>query len=128
MINIQQFRTEFPEFEDSGQYTNAMITFWGGVADVMLSKDRWGELYDQGRKLFIAHNIALASNNKASASSGAMPGQSGGITQSKAVGSVSVNYDTASAMELTAGHWNQTLYGRQYIRLVRMVGAGCYQL
>ena len=41
---------------------------------------------------------------------------------------VSFSYDSASAAELNAGHWNSTIYGKRYIALVRMVGAGPVQI
>jgi hypothetical protein len=85
-------------------------------------------LYNQGLELFTAHNIVLAAGNKASAAQGSIPGQANGVLTSKKVGSVGVTYDNTSAMELDAGHWNQTTYGRQYIRLARLLGQGCYQL
>ena len=85
-------------------------------------------MFNQGLELFTAHNIVLAASNKTASASGSVPGQAGGVVSAKKVGSVGVNYDTVSAMELDAGHWNQTTYGRQYIRLARLIGQGCVQL
>ena len=34
------------------------------------------------------------------------------------------SYDTATASEEGAGFWNLTVYGQEYIRQARMVGAG----
>lgn len=127
-MNVAQFRTDFPEFADAARYTPTMINFWSGIGEKVISSDRWGELFNQGLELFTAHNIVLAAGNKGAAAAGSIPGQAGGVVQHKQVGSVNVNYDTASAMELDAGHWNQTTYGRQYIRLARLIGQGCVQL
>jgi hypothetical protein len=127
-MNIDTFRTTFPEFNDASQYPTAMIMFWSAVAEMTLSADRWGEMYDHGMSLFVAHHIAIAASNKSASTSGGTPGQSLGVVQSKSVGSVSVSYDTSSSTEMNAGHWNQTIYGRQYIRLARTLWPVLYQL
>ena len=127
-LDVAKFRTDFPEFADASRYTPAMLNFWAGIGEKVISTDRWGDLYNQGLELFTAHNIVLAAGNKAAAAQGSMPGQSNGVLTSKKVGSVGVTYDNNSAVELDAGHWNQTTYGRQYIRLARLLGQGCYQL
>lgn len=127
-LDVAKFRTDFPEFADAARYTPAIVNFWAGIGEKMISSDRWGDLYNQGLELFTAHNIVLAAGNKASAAQGSIPGQTNGVLTSKKVGSVGVTYDNTSAMELDAGHWNQTTYGRQYIRLARLLGQGCYQL
>lgn len=127
-LDVAKFRTDFPEFADASRYTPAMLNFWSGIGEKVVSPDRWGDLYNQGLELFTAHNIVLAAGNKAAAAQGSMPGQSNGVLTSKKVGSVGVTYDNTSSVELDAGHWNQTTYGRQYIRLARLLGQGCYQL
>lgn len=127
-MDVAKFRTDFPEFADATRYTPTMLTFWSGMGEKLISSDKFGDLYTQAVELFTAHNAALAADNRSATTSGASPGQAGGVVASKAVGSVKVSYDTAAAMETNAGHWNQTTYGRQYIRLARLIGQGCYQL
>lgn len=127
-MDIAQFRTDFPEFADTGRFTDSSITFWSGVGERLISLDRFGDLYSQALNLFVAHNITLAAGNVSAAATGGLPGSAGGIVSSKAVGSVNISYDTASAMLPSAGHWNQTVYGRQYIQLARLVCAGCVQI
>lgn len=127
-INVAQFRTDFPEFADAARYTPTMINFWSGIGEKVISNDRWGGLFTQGLELFTAHNIVLAAGNKSAAASGSAPGQANGVVTAKKVGDVGVNYDNNTSMELDAGHWNQTTYGRQYIRLARLIGQGCVQL
>ena len=127
-MDVAKFRTDFPEFADAARYTPTMLTFWSGMGEKLISSDKFGDLYTQAVELFTAHNAVLAAGNKSATETGALPGQAGGVVASKAVGSVNVSYDTAAAMETNAGHWNQTTYGRQYIRLARLIGQGCYQL
>jgi hypothetical protein len=127
-MNVDAFRLNFPEFSDVGDYPSSMITFWSNAGELLLSVERWGDIYNLGLSLFVAHNISLARENKNSAISGGATGQTSGATASKSVGSVSVSYDTAGSMEQSAGHWNQTSYGRQYIRLARNIGIVAIQL
>lgn len=127
-MDVGVFRTEFPEFADTARFTNSMIDLWSSLAEKMLNASRWGTLRPMGINLFVAHSITLASTNANASQSGGTPGGASGITSSKSVGTVSVGYDTASAMEKDAGHWNQTTYGRQYLRLARMIGQGAVQL
>lgn len=127
-MDIALFRTDFPEFADSVRFPDSTITFWSGLGEQLISEDRFGDMRTQAVELFTAHNIVLAAGNVAASTAGGLPGGSGGPVASKAVGSVNVSYDNASVMLPNAGHWNQTTYGRQYIRLARLIGQGCYQL
>lgn len=127
-MDLAQFRLDFPEFTDAVRFPNSSLTFWSGTGEKLISQDRFGDLYTQAVELFTAHNITLSAQNVAASSAGGLPGGAGGPIASKAVGSVSVSYDNASVMLPNAGHWNQTVYGRQYIQLTRLIGQGCYQL
>lgn len=42
-MNIDQFRSDFPEFAD---YPASTIKFWSDVGEKLISKDRFGGLYD----------------------------------------------------------------------------------
>jgi hypothetical protein len=127
-VDVAQFRQMFPEFGDTADYASATISLWLGVAEKLVNEDRWGNLWTTGLGFFTAHNVALQAANIRAAETGAVPGSTGGMIASKTVGSVSVGYDANATMELNAGHWNQTTYGRQYIHLARMIGAACVQL
>lgn len=128
LLDIPKFRTEFPEFSDTVLYPSTMITFWGTLAEKMVLECPWGECRMDGIKLYVAHEITLAAQNAKSASVGGTPGSSGGIANSKTVGSVTVSYDSTSTSEKDAGWWNLTNYGKQFIRLARIFGAGAIQL
>ncbi len=78
--------------------------------------------------LYVAHEITLAMQNEKAASVGGVPGVSGGIANTKTVGSVTVGYDAQTTSEEKAGYWNLTIYGKQFIRLARIFGAGAIQL
>jgi hypothetical protein len=127
-FDITVFRTNFPEFADDTVYTDSTITFWAGLAEKLVRLSVWGECWTEGVSLYVAHEITLAANAEKAANAGGVPGVMGGIAQNKAVGNASVGYDTQSTAEKDAGWWNLTNYGKQFIRLARIFGAGVIQL
>ena len=116
---LANFRTLFPEFADTAAFPDATIQMWIIVGEAQMDVTRWGDLYEHGSMLFIAHNLKLVVD-------GGNAG--GGAVSSKTVGSVSVSYDTSQSMLPNAGHWNQTMYGRQFAQLARLIGGGVVQL
>jgi hypothetical protein len=127
-FDIGAFRTSFPEFADLVTYPTPMIEFWVGLAVLQVRQCIWKSCWVQGVSLYVAHEITLAAQNQKAALNGGVPGVSGGIANSKTVGSVSVGYDTTSTAEKDAGYWNLTNYGKQFIRLARIFGAQAIQL
>lgn len=127
-MDIAAFRTEFPEFSDTTIYPSATISFWAALAEKQVTECVWRDCRDAGVKLYVAHEITLAAQSKKAASVGGVPGSQGGIANSKTVGSVTVGYDASTTTEKDAGWWNLTTYGKQFIRLARIFGAGAFQL
>ena len=123
-----EFKKVFPEFVDDNQYPPAQIDYWGSVADLRLNADRWGNLLTHGKYLFIAHNIALSAQAVAAANQGSSVLQSTGLIAGKSVGDVSISYDTGAVNEEGGGNYNLTRYGRELLRLARIVGIGGAQL
>lgn len=109
-------------------YPTATVTLWATVAEQMVPQALWKTMWTMGCQLYVAHEITLAAQNAKSASSGGMPGTSGGVANTKTVGSVSVGYDSTSTGEKDAGYWNLTNYGKQFIRYARLFGMGPVQL
>lgn len=127
-MDIAQFRLDFPEFADTTRYPSTQITFWATVAEAQVREAVWTDMKPFGVKLYVAHEITLAAQNKAVATNGGAPGGTSGPVTSKAVGGVNVSYDANQTAEKDAGWWNLTTYGKQFIRLARMFGAGGIQL
>lgn len=127
-MDIAAFRKEFPEFNDAVTYPTEMITFWSVLAELQVIQSVWNTCWTQGVKLYVAHEITLAAQNKKIGSFGGMPGTTGGVANSKTVGSATVSYDSNVTSEKDAGYWNLTNYGKQFIRLARIFGAGAIQL
>ncbi len=78
--------------------------------------------------LYVAHELTLAAQNAKIAAAGGMPGTSGGVANNKTVDGATIGYDSTSTSEKDGGWWNLTNYGRQFLRLARIFGAGCIQL
>jgi Protein of unknown function (DUF4054) len=127
LFTIGAFRDSFPEFADTVKYSNAVITVWSTLAIAQVNANLWGSQTDLGVMLYTAHEITLAAQNQAAGVIGGTPGNQG-LINSKTVGSVSAGYDTDKVTERDGGYWNQTTYGRQFLRLARIFGAGCIQL
>lgn len=127
-MDIATFRASFPEFSDTSRYPDAQISFWSTFATAQVNACRWGDQVNMGIMLYTAHEITLAALNQKAGLIGGTPGQATGPINSKTVGSVTVAYDTQQAAEKDAGYWNLTAYGKQFIRLARIFGAGAIQV
>lgn len=130
-FTIAAFRAAFPEFNNIAVYPDAMITFWSGIAVMQVNQNRWCQMWLNGVFLYVAHEITLAAQNVQATGIGGIPGTQGGPISNKAVGGVSIGYDTSAIIPKDAndaGFWNQTLYGRQFYDLNQMFGSGCVQL
>lgn len=127
-FDIAAFRQHFPEFSDESRYPDGEIEFWATLGEMMLIQCRWGDVYDQGLELYVAHQLTVEARNKKAASApGGIPGGAG-LQSGKTVGSTSVQYDTKTATEEGAGFWNLSTYGQQFYRISRMIGAGALQV
>ena len=123
-----QFRGDFPEFGDADAYSDALLATWTTLAPGFIDESRWNEFALYGAELVAAHFIVLAKRRRAAALAGAIPGEPKGLQTSKSVGDVSAGYDLAPVLAADAGMWNQTTYGLEYQRLLRLFGAGGLQL
>lgn len=127
-LSVQQFRADHPEFGSSATYTTGTIEYWLNVAYLLLNASRWGNMLDVGAAMFVAHHVSIEARNQLEAANGGAPGQQSGPINSKSVDKVSIGYDTGAGIQPDAGHWNLTVYGTRFIRLVRMFGAGPIQV
>lgn len=127
-FNVGVFRTQFPEFADTKKYPAPMVEMWSTFATAQVNPNAWKAQVNMGISLYTAHELVLASQNNAAAQVDGTPGQQGGIAQTKTIGSVTVGFDAQSSNEKDAAYWNLTTYGKQFIRLCRIFGAGAIQL
>lgn len=128
VFDVGVFRTQFPEFASTVTYPTPQIEFWAELAEMQVRQCIWKNAWQKGVSLYVAHEITLAAQNAKAATSGGVPGTSGGIANNKQVGNASVGYDTTSTAEKDAGWWNLTNYGKQFFRLSQIFGMGAIQL
>lgn len=127
-VTVESFRAAFPAFAVKATYPDPELVFWLGLGLKLMNVDRWGDLLDYGQMLFAAHNLSLEFNAKNASRNGQNPGQVLGALSSGTVDKVSYSRDTSSVMDPKNGHWNLSIYGIRYIRLVGMIGAGPVQV
>lgn len=131
MMDAAKLREAFPEFADATQYPDAQVNYWLDFGKLMLRPERWKEALPYGLVLFAAHNLALWRQDMNAVNRSGIPGVPGlssGATTSKSVDKVSVSYDQNVGLIEGAGHWNLTVYGKRFIQMARMMGAGGIQL
>jgi len=122
------FRGAFPEFSDIVKYPDSQLAFWSALAVAQVNCNRWRGQTQTGVFLYVAHELTLAAINAKSGNIGGTPGTFAGPANTKTVGSVTAGYDSTVTSEKDAGYWNLTTYGKQFIRLARIFGAGGIQL
>ncbi|VWD02163.1 bacteriophage protein [Burkholderia aenigmatica] len=127
-MDLAQFRQSFPEFADTTQFPDSTIEIWLTIAVSLVNPTRWMELTDIGVGLVTAHHVALATRNTNAVAVGGVPGQVVAPQASKSVDKVSASYDTSAVTLGSAGFWNSTSYGIQYLTMARMMGAGGIQI
>lgn len=126
-LTVSQFRGDFAEFTDATSYPDALIASRITVASQHVDQSRWQDMSTYGIELATAHYVVLAKRRMVQAAAG-IPGEVKGVQTSKSVGDVSASYDVSSILGERAGHWNQTSYGIEFQRFVRIFGAGGIQL
>ena len=109
------FTRDFPEFASfpRGRVVWAILRAFDSVCERLFGRET-----TYARQLYAAHLLTVLGSGISGdgTASGASPK---GAIASKAVGSVSVSYDSATASESEAGYWNSTAYGRLYWQLLR---------
>lgn len=128
MLTVQEFREAFPQFTDE-LFPDGRVRFYLTLAGKSLSAERWDDLLPEGMGLFAAHYLTLEREAaKSKDGTGGIAAAAGAvISSSKTVGGVSKSEGragTVATANLNAGHWNDTIYGKQYWQMVQLVGAG----
>jgi hypothetical protein len=127
-FDINMFRAQFPEFANKVLYPDTMLNTWATLASSLVSQALWKNTWQTGVSLYVAHELVMASQNVKTAAAGGATGTFGGVANNKGVGGATVGYDSQANSEKDAGYWNLTNYGKRFIRLARIFGAGCVQL
>ncbi|MCE2563375.1 DUF4054 domain-containing protein [Komagataeibacter sp. FNDCF1] len=126
-MNASDFLTLFPEFSDTTRYPTATITMWLTVAAQFVDQRRWGDSYNLGLSLFVAHELVLGQQAAIASAAGSVPGVTTGVVASKSVGPLSKSYDTSISKYDDAGFWNLSSYGQRYWYFMGLFGTGGHQ-
>lgn len=127
-FTVAEFRSAYPEFQNTAVYPDAAITYWISVSTLFVNPCVWEDKFGFGCSLWTAHNLVLQQQALGAAQAGGYPGISKGAISSEGAGAVSLSYDTASVSEPDAGAYNLTTYGKEFIRYARIMGAGVFQI
>lgn len=128
-ITPANFRAAFPAFANPMVYPDSEVEFYIALSTALMDVNQWGDLYNFGQYLFVAHNLALDAMSAAGSASGGVPGAIVGPVTSASVDKVSYGRaDPTTAYAKEAGHWNLTTYGLRFYRLMWMVGAKPIQI
>lgn len=121
---LKSFRILFPEFS---QYEDERCSVQLAIAALHVSREAFGEMFPYAVGLLAAHFLVSAGTVS---STGTVSSNSDAIVSSKSVGGVSVSYSipTVTGTYDKSGALSSTTYGRRYLDLVEIYGAGCYQL
>lgn len=127
-VTVETFRTSFPEFGSTDKFPDGQVTFWLGIAALLLNPVRFSNMLDYATQLYVAHNLFLERTAQNAAAMGIVPGAQLGILNNKSVGPVSAGYDASLATLEGAGDFNLSTYGTRLQKLIRMFGAGPIQV
>ncbi|WGO83145.1 DUF4054 domain-containing protein [Arsenophonus apicola] len=126
---IQQFRDDFPQFNDEVKFPDSQIQLRLNLADKFLSENVSGsDVFPYWVGLFVAHYLTLYAMDAQYLKVGGLAGSSSGVAASESVDKVSVSYDNSMTLNPNAGFWNNTRFGAEFYQWVLMFGAGGRQL
>lgn len=132
-MDVSTFRTAYPPFADVTQYPDARITYWLDFAAIMVSGHRWQRsgLQDYGQGLLTAHYLMTMERYDAATGTYSLPSGSGSgavTSQSQSADGVSWSESYDAGAYAGDGQLAATVYGRQFLDLRALIGAGGMQL
>lgn len=138
-VTVASFRQDFPEFANTASYPSSGITYYLALSGLLLNQRRFGppgatvtnppnNMYDMAQELFVAHHVVMEADAQRAAAAGSVPGRVTGPISSASTGPISISYSSGEVVDLSKGHWNQTVYGTRFKDLCNMFGAGPVQL
>lgn len=113
-----EFKASFPDGEFSSLADNYVQVFLT-AAVTHFDVSRWGAFYSEGLSNFVAHKIVLSKAHVANA----LQADEGNVT-GKHVGPVGQSMDGQLVNKQAEDPYLLTNYGREYVRLRRLVGTG----
>lgn len=126
-FDIQKFYTMYPQFIDTD---DIVIQAWLNIAISSLSYARWGNYWEMGVSLYMAHFLTLYMQSigdpDGSPMSNIEAGLARGVATSKSVSDMSISYDFGSiASEAEGwGTFKMTTFGLQFVQFAKLVSMG----
>jgi hypothetical protein len=125
-VTADQFRSSFPAFTSTTQFSDGMVNMWINFAYAELNPRAFGPNIDMYAQNMVAHYLTLQALQNAEGENGAPSGHAVGPVTGKSVGELSMQYAGASNTDPDARHWEQTVYGSFVRRGLRLYGAAPY--
>ena len=129
-FTMDNFLEVYPQF--ANKVPTSVLNFYLRLANSSLSYSRWGDSWEMGMSLFIAHYLTLYLTSIADLTEDS-PVQrvinqslAMGLTASKSAGSLSKSYDYGSINDDLNGWgtWKLTGFGQQFVTLAKLMGKG----
>lgn len=129
---IALFRRKFPMFSNEAIYPYDRVYLALIITQHLVDETLWpnpedkqASMYWHARFLLTAHQLVLWDN--ANNADGTAAANTNSFVTGKSVGGVSVTYAAPSKVSsgVTGSDYDTTTYGREYLTLVKIFGAGC---
>lgn len=129
-FSVEKFLEIYPQFVN--KLPLSVVNFYISLANNSLSFSRWGDSWEMGMVLFIAHHLTLylmamsGIDENSPASRVVSASLAAGLTASKSAGSLSKSYDYGSINDdlVGVGTWKLTLFGQQFATMAKLIGKG----
>jgi hypothetical protein len=116
MITPDDFKLRFPTVFDA--VDNSRVQLFIDLSALEISESQWGNFFDEGMSQRVAHVITVDLRNATS------PNQDSGTVTSKSIGKIKLTYATGAQTVITNEDLKSTGYGKEFLRLSKMIGAG----
>lgn len=132
---IELFRRKFHMFSDQSVYPDDRIYLALNLTEQLVSTKQWPDdpdetksVYWHARFLLAAHSLVLQDN--AINDDGTAKANTDTSITGKSVGGISITFDSPSKVSYGQSYtsFDSTTYGREYLTLVRIFGAGCISI
>lgn len=125
----EQFLEIYPQFT---QVNESVYTLYFKMANASISYGRWGDAWELGMCLFIAHYLTLylqitnGLDENSPAYKVIQNSISQGLVSSKSAGSLSKSYEYGSINDDLDGYadFKLTVFGQQFTRMAKLMGKG----
>ena len=123
---LEAFYRFIPEMSNPDAYPTEMVKIYVRMSASELSEKRWGDHYAFGVALLTAHRLCIRA--QAINADGTINADAGRGIASRSIGPASLTYYSTSSDTGDDAYYSSTWYGREYLRLAKIMGIGLLQL